>query len=29
MERERVAISERLRSAEARALFDAFLNRKS
>ena len=29
MERERAAISERLRSAEARALFDAFLNRKS
>jgi enoyl-CoA hydratase/carnithine racemase len=28
MERERGAISERLRSAEARALFDAFLNRK-
>jgi enoyl-CoA hydratase/carnithine racemase len=29
MERERAAISERLRSAEARAMFDAFLNRKS
>jgi len=28
MERERAAISERLRSAEARAIFDAFLNRK-
>ena len=28
MERERTAISERLRSAEARAIFDAFLNRK-
>jgi enoyl-CoA hydratase/carnithine racemase len=29
MERERAAISERLRSAEARALFEAFLNRKA
>ncbi|MBD0275591.1 MAG: enoyl-CoA hydratase/isomerase family protein, partial [Acetobacteraceae bacterium] len=28
MDRERAAISERLRSAEARAIFDAFLNRK-
>ena len=28
MERERAAISERLRSAEARAVFEAFLNRK-
>jgi enoyl-CoA hydratase/carnithine racemase len=28
MDRERAAISERLRSAEARALFAAFLNRK-
>jgi enoyl-CoA hydratase/carnithine racemase len=29
MERERAVISERLRSAEAREIFEAFLNRKS